>query len=199
MNNAELDSILKRARLPSIPDESQALFPRRIVDRLKHPALPAPRQRNFWPRLAWAGSLVACLILAFAMGHWHGRTQTEAALANNSLANLKLIRETMAMFPQRVRAIVQDDQGLKLVLSDNADVPVSAPLYIHICDGKHCSSVVTFSGQEILMAGQKITVLEDANGGIILEGNKFVWSSTERIRADGALNIQVKNLGLTAM
>jgi hypothetical protein len=98
------------------------------------------------------------------------------------------------MFPNRIRAIVEDEHGLNLVLSDSDNVPVSAPIYIRICDGKHCSSLVTFSGQEIQIAGQKITVLSDARGGIILEGNKFVWSSTSRIYASGNLKIEAKPL-----
>ena len=32
MKKPELDSILKQARLPEIPEESLELFPRRIVD-----------------------------------------------------------------------------------------------------------------------------------------------------------------------
>jgi len=53
---------------------------------------------------------------------------------------------------------------------------------------------VTFSGQEIQVAGQEITVLSDASGGIILEGNQFVWSSTSRIYASSNLKIEAKPL-----
>jgi hypothetical protein len=199
MNQPELDSILKKARLPEIPEESVELFPRRIVARLKRNESPARHALNILPRLAWAFGLAACIVIAFAIGHWHGRVAAETALANDSLTNIKLIRETLAMFPNRVRAIVQDEHGLNLVLSDNADVPASPPLYVRICDGKHCSSLVTFSGQEIQIAGQKITVLADARGGIILTGSQFVWSNTERTYAGNHLKIEAKNLGTVAM
>jgi len=199
MNQPELDSILKKARLPEIADESSAMFPRRIVARLKRNEPPARTARHFLPRLAWAFGLAACVVIAFAIGHWSGRTETKAAPESDSLAGVKLIRETMALFPNRVRAIVQDEHGLNLVLSDNADVPASSPLYVRICDGQHCSSLVTFSGQEIQIAGQKITVLADARGGIILTGNQFVWSNTERTYAGNHLKIEAKNLGTVAM
>ncbi len=103
------------------------------------------------------------------------------------------------MFPNRVRAIVQDRQGLSLILSDQADVPASTPIYVRICDGKNCSSLVTFSGQEIQIAGQKLTVLSNGSGGIILEGSQFVWSSTARTYAGKHLKIEAKNLGSVAM
>jgi hypothetical protein len=115
------------------------------------------------------------------------------------LANARLVQETLALFPNRVRAIVQDERGLNVVLSDQENVPASTPIYVRICDGKNCSSLVTFSGQEIQIAGQNLTVLSQPDGGIILEGNKFVWSSSERVYAGKALKIEAKNLKLAAM
>jgi hypothetical protein len=197
MNQPELDSILKKARLPEIPGESLEMFPRRIVARLKRNDVPNHAARKFSPQLAWAFGLMACIVIAFAIGHW--RKPMEPAAANDSLTDTKLIRETLAMFPNRVRAIVQDERGVNLVLSDNDDVPASPPLYVRICDGKHCASFVTFSGQEIQAAGQKITVLSDTHGGIILTGNQFVWSDTERTYAGDHLKIEAKNLGTAAM
>jgi hypothetical protein len=199
MKKPELDYLLKKARLPEIADESLAMFPRRIVARLKRNEPPARAARKFSPQLAWAFGLMACIVIAFAIGHWRKPMEPAAIAANDSLMNTKLIRETLALFPNRVRAIVQDEHGLNLVLSDNDDVPASPPLYVRICDGKHCSSLVTFSGQEIQIAGQKITVLADARGGIILTGNQFVWSNTERTYAGKHLKIEAKNLGAVAM
>jgi hypothetical protein len=199
MKKPELDALLKKARLPEISEESLAMFPRRIVARLPHGDLPVRPARNFSPRLAWAFGLVLVIVAAFAIGHWSGRMETKAIVENDSLASLKLIHETLALFPNRVRAIVQDEHGLNLVLSDAADVPASAPLYVRISDGQHSTSLVTFSGQEIQVAGQKITVLADARGGIILEGKQFVWSSSESVYAGRKLKIEAKNLGMAAM
>jgi hypothetical protein len=197
MNNPELESILKRARLPEPSEESLELFPRQIVGRLKRIEPPVRAARFFSPRLAWAFGLAVCAALVFALGHERGKR--EAVPADDSLANVKLIHETLALFPNRVRAIVSDEHGLSLVLSDHDDVPPSTPLYIRICDGKNCSSFVTFSGQEIQIAGQKVTVLSDARGGIILAGNRFAWSNTERNYADKHLKIEARNLGAMAM
>src|SRR5208282_6112952 len=145
MNKPDLESILKQAQLPEISEETLEMFPRRVVARLKRNDSPGRPTRNYSPHLAWAFGLAACVIIAFAIGHWRGRMETGTIPATDSLTSTKLIRETLAMFPNRVRAIVQDERGINLVLSDNADVPVSPPLYVRICDGEHCSSLVTFS------------------------------------------------------
>jgi hypothetical protein len=197
MNKPELESILKSARLPEIPGESLEMFPRRIVASLKRNDSPARSARNFSPHLAWACGLAACVIIAFAIGHWSGRMETIPATDN--LASTTFIRETLAMFPNRLRAIVQDERGINLVLSENADVPISSPLYVHICDGGHCSSLVTFSGQEIQIAGQKVTVLADTHGSVILSGPHFMWSDNGQVYAGGHLKITTKNLGLIPM
>jgi hypothetical protein len=58
---------------------------------------------------------------------------------------------------------------------------------------------VTFSGQEIQIAGQKLTVLSDARGGIILAGNQFVWSNTGQIALQNNLKISAKHLDSVSM
>jgi hypothetical protein len=193
MNKSELNSILKKARTPEPAKEFWEEFPQQVARGLNRERTEniRPKQKPFL-RLAWGFATAICILAAFAVGHRRG--QVKAKTSTDILANAKVVGETLAMFPNQVRAIVQDERGINLVLSDRADVPVSPPLYVSICDGKHCSSLVTFSGQEIQIAGQKITVLSDARGGIILEGNKFVWSSTSRIYASGNLKIEAKPL-----
>jgi len=195
MNNSELESILKKAQVPERPNEFWEMFPRQVVRRLGHTQTQSSRVEWRWfPRLAWGLATAICVLAAFAIGHWHGRLETKTITSNDILQNPKLIRETLGMFPNQVRAIVQDERGLNLVLSEGENVPASAPLYIHICDGKHCSSLVTFSGQEIQIAGQKLTVLSEAQGGIILMGNQFVWSSTAQTHIRSGLKIEARNL-----
>lgn len=194
MNKPELESILRRARMPKIPEESLEMFPRRIVASLKRNEPPVRAARKNSLHLAWAFGFAVCIVVVFAIGRWNEPRKPGTMTTTDSLADSKLIRETLAMFPNQVRAIVENENGLNLILSEREDVPASAPLYVRICDGKHCSSFVTFSGQEIQVAGQTVTVLADARGGIILEGNKFVWSSTSRIHASSNLKIEAKSL-----
>ena len=113
---------------------------------------------------------------------------------NGFLQNEKVIKEMLATFPNRVRGIVQDEHGLNVVLSDKDDVPVSTPLWVQICDGKNCSAMVTFSGQEIRLGQRNVTVLSDATGKIILAGDNFLWSNGQALLADSKLKIEAKTL-----
>jgi hypothetical protein len=194
MNDSELDAKLKAAREPSMLAQYHEAFPQRVLANLRSTTWkPSLGRRSLWPRLVWSIATAACILIAFAVGHWRGGMESQSG--QDVLANAKIIQETLAMFPNRVRAIVQDSHGLKLVLADQPEVPNSTPIYVRICDGENCSSLVTFSGQEIQIAGQKLTVLAQPDGGIILEGNQFVWSSAEKSFAKTNLKIEAKNLG----
>jgi hypothetical protein len=189
MNDSELEKKLKSARGPVLDADYQRKFPRTVLASLRSDSRPAvPANRSWYPRLAWAFATALCILIAFVAGRWHGRMEA----SQDVLADSKLIQETLAMFPNRVRAIVRDEHGVNLVLSDQNDVPASTPIYVRICDGKNCSSLVTFSGQEIQIAGQKLTVLSDAHGGIILEGDRFVWSTTGSRPLDRGLKIEAR-------
>jgi hypothetical protein len=194
MNDRDLDEKLKAARVPARDEDYWESFPRLVSAKLR--ATPVKHQadeRHWLPRLAWGGGIAfACLAIGFAIGHWHGRVEKSDPYA--LLQNGKMLREVLTMFPNRVRAIVQDEHGVQLVLADQADVPASTPIYVRICDGKQCSSLVTFSGQELEIAGQKVTILSDARGGVIVTGTRFAWSSDQPITASGRLKIEARSL-----
>jgi hypothetical protein len=201
MTDAELEQKLRAVRPPALGPDYLEDFPRAVFARLRSlPAATRPPARCWAPRWGWAAGLAfVFLIVGFAIGRWGGRTGKAAAAPADILADAKVIRETLALFPHRVRAIVQDQQGLKLVLADQPDVPVSTPIYVRVCAGGNCASAVAFSGQEIQIAGQKLTVLSEADGGIILEGEEFVWSSGKRSYGKSNLKIEARNLGPLAM
>lgn len=157
MNDSELEKKLMAARIPARDEYYWEAFPRGVLAKLRAAPARRPVEHHWLPRLAWGGGIAfACLVIGFAIGHWNNRAKKSAPYA--LLQNERLLREVLTLFPNRVRAIVQDERGLQLVLSDQPDVPTSTPLWVKICDGKQCASLVTFSGQEIDVAGQKITV-----------------------------------------
>ena len=200
MNDSELDKTLQAARVPERPDEYWEAFPQRVLGELR--AAPAERpvvtrpERRWQPRLAWGfGLAAACLLIgvvSFNFGLRQGRNGKPDAFA--WLQNEHALREVLTLFPNRVRAIIQDEHGVQLVLSEQADVPASTPLWIKVCDGKQCRAIVTFSGQELQIARDKVEVLADAQGRIVLVGDRLFWSSAEPDRAAGSLRIQARPL-----
>jgi hypothetical protein len=180
MNDSELNQLLKSAPVPEPQPEYWREFPGTVVRRLRQGdggGATEPRLRPALPR--WSlGLTAACLVIGFAIGLW----PTGQSPAANGLTaqNLKLLREVTAMFPNSVRAIIADEAGVRLVLSDRPDVPVSSPLLIRVCQGERCQSVITFSGQTVELAGIPLEVLTDAHGHVLLVGEGGVWSSAER-------------------
>lgn len=194
MNDMDLEKKLKAAQVPARDEDYWESFPRLVSAKLRTTPAGRPMVERHWlPRLAWGGGIAfACLVIGFAAGHWRSRVEKSDPYA--LLQNGKMLREVLTLFPNRVRAIVQDEHGVQLVLSDQADVPASTPIYVHICDGKQCSSLVTFSGQELEIAGQKVTILSDAQGGVIVAGTRFAWSSDRPGGASGGLKIEARSL-----
>lgn len=181
MNDAELEKLLRSAPPPGRSPEFWEQLPRRISAKIHRQAQRAsvPERTSLgWPsRLAWGVCAVTiCLVIGFLAGPWHGSNQ-----ANGLLQNEKFVGEVLAMFPNQVQAIIQDENGLHLSLAERPDVPSSPPLWIKVCDGKHCRSFVTFSGQSVQLAGQRVEVLADARGGVLLVGERFVWSGAESV------------------
>src|SRR5450432_1901005 len=114
MNKFNLDATLKAAKTPGCPAEDCDDISREVLAQIRREPKSPRTQARWFPRLAWGlAGAAACLALVFASGHWRG----EAAF-KDSLQSAQLIHETLAMFPNRVRAITQDEHGLNLVLSD---------------------------------------------------------------------------------
>ena len=192
MNHFDLEKHLRTASVPERPSEYWEEFPGRVLERLRtRPAIQTARS-SWVPTLAWSfGMACVCLVIGFWLGHLRGRSGSDSFAA---LQNAKTLREILTVFPNRVRAIVQDETGVKLVLSDAPDVPVSSPIWIRVDEGKNHFAVVTFSGQELEIARKKVEVLLDAQGHVILVGDQFVWSSTGPSHATDGLRIQARSL-----
>ena len=173
MNNSELNKLLKSVKDPEQTAEHWEDFPGHVVRSLRNrrEEIPAAHSQRR-PVLAWGLALGMCLVIGFVVGRWRGTSE-----ANGLLQNAKLIREVVAMFPNQVQAIIQDENGIRFSLAETPNVSQSQPLWIKICEGKYCRSIVTFSGQTVQIDGQRVEVLADASGGVMLVGEHFFWSN----------------------
>ncbi|HYG23130.1 MAG TPA: hypothetical protein VEH04_10135 [Verrucomicrobiae bacterium] len=190
MNDSELENKLKAAAVPERNAEYWDLFPQAVLSQLDRRARrrdrPAVSLRWLWA----LGLASACVLIAFILSPFNAERQPVFAALENS----EVIRQTLGMFPNQVRAIVQDEEGTRLVLSEKPDVPDSPPLWIRICNGKECRIVITFSGQSFEVAKERVEVLADAQGQVMLVGDRLFWSEAEQSRSARHLRIQARSL-----
>jgi len=193
MNDAELNRLLKSARIPEPEAGHWKEFPGRVTWSLRNKpeALSRPACSPRRPLLAWGLAFATCLVVGYFVVHWRGAGQV-----NGLLQDGRLVREVSAMFPNQVQAIIQDEDGLRLSLAETANVLQSQPLWIKICDGNQCRTIVTFSGQIVQIDGQRVEALADASGGVMLVGDHFFWSSDWRVLPDG-VRIDAQQLRFT--
>jgi hypothetical protein len=181
MNNDELKHLLKSGAVPQRDENYWEEFPKTVTREMRRGgdatiANPAARQTWFSPAFI-VGLATACIICAFGIKFWKGK---ESSPPVDQLASVqKYFREIEAMFPNQLQAIVFDESGPHLVLSENRDVPKSAPLFLKISDGNNSRRIVTFSGQQIAIKGQLYEVLSDKDGNILLVGENSVWTSND--------------------
>lgn len=195
MKPDELDELLKSARVPDRSGEYWENFSRDVTSQIRRRDASARGEwltsRGVkWRVAAWGiGLAVVCGLLGLHSGFWRGR---DAGIDSGQMAEVKkYYREIEALFPNQVRAIVFDQQGPHLVLSERADIPKSPALFLKICGPKGCESLVTFSGQNIKVNGEQFEVLADAQGKVIVVGNNRVWAGGDN---SGPIRIQSKPL-----
>jgi hypothetical protein len=191
MNDSELEEALKSAPVPERPRTYWAEFPLRVMARAQRlethsePGARRPRAVPFGPSstLGFAafgvGLMVIALLLSFAFGWRQGRP--EPITGSQLTAARKCFREIEALFPNQVQAIVFDQDGPRLVLAEEPNVPASVPLYVRIRGPKGSRNYVTFSGQQIRFNGEVCEVLLNHLGHVLLVGHQAVWSPTQAL------------------
>ncbi len=168
-------------------------FPERVTARLVGASHQAPAAFQHGLRYWALGFATAFVLLVLGAALWIGKRTPADRLARDE----RLYREIAAMFPNRVRAIIVDERGVQLELSEKADMPSSPPLRVNVCANQQCRTFITFSGQQVRVDGEKFDVLADANGNVLVVGRNFVWKSAEPAGRAGVYRIEAQPLGIT--
>lgn len=189
----ELNQLLHAARVPERTPGYWANFSEAVLREIRMPAgrsvTPAARA-NLW---AWGlGLAIVCLVLGFfagfRRGHAVGFSAAEVAQGR------KIYQELAALFPGRLQTVLLDGRGSQLVLASDAQPPASAPLLVQICHGEDCRRFITFSGQRVALNGEAFEVLSDAEGNVLVVGERLVWSSGEPRKAAAGYRIRATAL-----
>jgi hypothetical protein len=184
------DNLLKSVRVPERSPGYWENFPQRVTAQLSAGRQPAAPVSVNSPGL-WAWGLAgASAVLIAGYGLW-----MKSSIATAQPNYTKLYHEIESMFPNQVRAIVVEQSGVKLDLSERPDVPSSPPVRVDVCRRQQCLTYITFSGQSIHLNGESCDVLADGQGHILLVGRDIVWTSGDPSRRPEAYHIEAGPLG----
>jgi hypothetical protein len=209
MKDKALNDLLHRATVPERAPEYWHQFPNRVLAELErrprhHGSLEQPSVPWTWtnafpafgykPTLALALA-VACLALGFVLGSW--KSHRSAAPAAQLAAARKYFQEIEGLFPNQLRSIVFDEQGTRLELAPEPTVPTSPPIYVSIRGPNGSQRFVTFSGQQIRVAGDLCDVLVDRQGRVLVVGRDTLWSDATAAARNGGYQVEARMLEAT--
>jgi hypothetical protein len=187
VNNTDLEKALQKAKVPEprpgfwdeLPGNVQRAIDRgEAADRRKE-AVAAPG--IFELLLRKAAVPLAFAVICVMIGFRWGANSRKPEVQPSELAEARACwREVAALFPNQLEAIVFDQQGSSVVLSDKANQPSSPPIYLKLCDDTGCKRFITFSGQQIKVNGESFEVLVGRDGEVLLVGDAKVWNSSNR-------------------
>jgi hypothetical protein len=182
----KLNELLKSAHMPERSPGYWEAFPKRISTQLENRSRLETAPTRIWWAVGFAGM---CCLAVLGLGLWlkaHRPTQPDYA---------RLYTEITQMFPNQVRAIVVDGDGVRLDLADRANVPPSAPLRVDVCHDRRCQTYITFSGQQIRVGDEPCDVLADGRGHVLVVGGNIAWTSAEPARNADGYHIAAEPLG----
>lgn len=206
MKETQLDELLRAGPVPERDPEYWEQFPHAVTARLRHndrERLAAAREMQSRVPLPWlrfrraalgVGLACACLLLGLFICPW--KPGRDLAEERRRAVLQRCFRETSALFPRQLRALVADSDGFGLVLAEQANLPTDVPIYVRVTSREKSQSAITFSGQQITLAGRKWEILLDARGNIIVIGENSVWSNSKPTLPDPSVRIEARRLSI---
>ena len=94
------------------------------------------------------------------------------------------------MFPNQLEAVVLDGSTPRLVLAEYPASGKGAPLFVRLCHGRGCQRFITYSGGRVSLNGENCEVLLNAQGNVIVTGERFAWSSGDGPASSGGYRIE---------
>lgn len=177
MNDDLLKKRLAELEVPE-PDETarERALHRALValaNSAKTNKVPAEKRR---PAL-WRWVLAAGALGAFVLAVWPGGQPAK----ENSLAWQRTLEQVEALFPGQVNAVIERDGKFAVELTDHAAGGTGQPVVVEFVQGPHVLRVLSYSGRRVCveLGGAKACFepLITADGGVILAGEDFLWSS----------------------
>lgn len=180
MNPADLESRLREDLEPAPGDAYWREFPSRVTRRILQTTFhstqsPIPPARHRFGLTAIAAAAgVALLFISTLMALRHTRPAP-----SDISAMMTCFDEVSALFPGRLRSIVEDLDGLRMDLAETTTFVGQPRVYLEICGPAGCSRFLTSSGQQIAITNLPHEVFIDGHGHIQVAGPSVLWSSAD--------------------
>lgn len=115
MKNSELDSEIKRLRVPERDQEFWDAFPDRVLTELRAEPVNRTLREPSMPEFAWGfGVALACVVLGFSFG----QSGVPKRLYSAVVLHEHKLSQSVRQFPSHVCALMQDEHGMWKVMED---------------------------------------------------------------------------------
>lgn len=109
---------------------------------------------------------------------------------SNARADVQMLAQMQQLFPDQLNALIERDGAVELDLSNRPQAAATEqPLLVQLERGDHRLRVLSYSGRSITveLKGARFTfeALVTSDGGVVLSGSDFVWSSRQPGRLAG--------------
>lgn len=191
MTDADLKKKLSALRVPPLPADpavrERALH--RSLVALAQPQPAAAPVRTFTG--LWRGALIALTVgLVAGVLVFRGRDQGAVAVEVTN-ADALTLAQMQELFPGQLNAVIERDGAVQLDLSAGQAPGTmnGQPVVVQLEGGGHRLRVLSYSGRSITLElkGAHLTfeALVTGDGGVVLSGVDFVWSSAHPGRVAG--------------
>lgn len=191
MTDPELKRRLAQLTPPVVDEAAKGRALHRATVALSQPAELAEAtgaQRARW--LPWQGWVagVAMLAMLLIVGGRYLRVDpsvaAEAPSPSQAGEDLRMLAQVQGLFPGLLNAVIERNDEVKLDLTaERMAVADEQPLVVQLERGSQRLRVLSYSGRSVTveLKGKKITfeALVTSDGGVVLSGDDFVWSSAQ--------------------
>lgn len=190
MNDQSLRNHLEKLAVP--PADAAArekALHRAEIAFANRPTAPAPSHPTeivWWRRTALLALLCAAVTF-ICVSWWHHARSTEG-----ELPDANLLTEMESLFPGQLDGVITSGTDVSLDLAPVTTVvgkPPSQPLSLTLRRGKQIVRVLAYSGRQVCvtLGGERqcFEPLLTADGKVIVEGDKFLWSNANPMPVAG--------------
>jgi hypothetical protein len=182
MTDRDLKKHLERVTPPAVNEAARDRALYRATVALSQPADSAPsdERHSVWrASYGWVAVFAVMLVAGLVMI----RPSQPAAVANGG-ADLQTLAQVEGLFPGQLNAVIESDGEVQLDLAGSSSpTATDQPVLVQLEGGGHRLRVLSYSGRSVTieLKGTRFTfeALVTSDGGVVLVGDDFAWSSAQ--------------------